>query len=126
MSGYEGDLAIEYCYEVYSERLKLDSDFLATLTPENILDKLLDEKKFNVHQFEFVAEILTKEGITLDKLNRKEESADKLNKALIIFNFVEEEQQLFSLERRLTIQQIKQILANQQSQISEPKQDTTE
>ena len=124
--GYDGEPALEYFYEVYSEDLKLDAEFLATLTPENILAKLTEEKGFNVYQLEFVAEILTKEGLVLNDLNRTEESTDKLEKALIIFNFVEEELQLFSLERRLTIQQVKGTLANQKSKELDPNQDTLE
>lgn len=108
--GFEGEEALEYIYEVYNEDLKLDAEFLATLTPENIITKLREEKGFNVYQLEFVAEIIAKEGILLNDLNRHEESQDKLKKALIIFNFVEQELQLFSIERRLTIQQIKALL----------------
>lgn len=102
--------ALEYIDLAYKEYLKLDKDFLKSLTIDNIIEKLVEEKGYNVHQMELLAEIMAKEGEYLYNLERPNESADKIQKALLIFEHVAEEGQLYSIERQLTIQKIKVLL----------------
>ncbi len=102
--------ALEYIDIAYNEYLKLDKDYLKSLTLDNIIEKLTKEKGYNIHQMELLAEIMAKEGEYLYNLERLNESADKIQKALLIFEHVAEEGQLYSIERQLTIRKIKSLL----------------
>lgn len=110
MMGLKGEEALEVVNEVLADDLKIDSDYLSGLTPENVLEKLHKDKGFNVHQIEYIAEILAKKGEVLIGLNQIESGKYTIKKALILFDFVDQKEQTYSIERQTKIQKIKQLI----------------
>lgn len=110
MMGFEAEDALEYIDSVYNEYFKLDKKYLDSLSPENIVEQLTQEHQLNVHQMEFIAELMAKEGEYLREKEQFVESIDKFKKALAIFGHVENTQNLFCLERRQTIMKIQKFI----------------
>lgn len=110
MMGLKGEEALEAINESLFDDLKIDSDYLSGLTPENVLEKLQKDKGFNVHQIEYIAEILAKKGEVLIDLNQIESGRNAIQKALVLFDFVDQKEQTYSIERQTKIQKVKQLI----------------
>jgi len=110
LMGKETKESLEIIDEAYNEWLKLDRSFVDALSEDELLEVLVNEKGLNVHQLEFLAELLNKEGEILFDENQLSKSKDKLKKSLILFHHVDNEQQLFSLERQRTLANISNII----------------
>jgi hypothetical protein len=96
--------------EAFQDYLKIEGNWLDDLLDENLLETLRDEKRLNIGQLEFLAELLAKQGILCYEMNNFSKAKSKLNKALIIFDFVEKEQALYSFERQTTLLKISNLL----------------
>lgn len=97
--------------EAFQDYLKIEGNWLDDLLDENLLETLRDEKRLNIGQLEFLAELLAKQGILCYEMNNFSKAKSKLNKALIIFDFVEKEQALYSFERQTTLLKISNLLS---------------
>lgn len=110
LMGKELKESLDIIDEAYNEWLKLDASFIDSLDEEELLEELLNTKGLHIHQLEFLAELLTKEGEILFNENQLSKSKDKLKKALILFRYVDNNQQLFSLERQATLVKLRNII----------------
>lgn len=110
LMGKKTEESLEIINEAYISWLKLDASFIDALADDELIDVLINEKKLNVNHLEFLAELLAKEGELLFIKKDFQKSQNKLKKSLILFDFVDREQQLFSLDRQATVQKIKQQL----------------
>lgn len=102
---------IKIINEAYEEWLKTNPDFLRTLSPDNIVEVLVRGKGYNAEQIEFLAELMAEEGkAELDRGNITA-GQDLLRKTLVLFDYVNDEQQLFSIERMQKIGEVEALLS---------------
>lgn len=104
--------ALEYIDEAYDEWVALSSSDIGGIPAEKLLDLLVKEKGIAINRIELLAELLTKEGELFYKSEQFVKSKDRLEKALLLFDYVDKEQQIFSFEKMQTLQNIKKILAD--------------
>ena len=95
--------------QAVTELLKLDMDQINGLNPDSLLIFLLEEKKLEVPQLDFLAELLAKQGELLYEAGHFVESRHKFEKALIIFDYTEKEQQTYSFEREAKLTRYREL-----------------
>ena len=83
---------------------------MTKLPNEKVLDFLIKEKELSLEQLEFLASLLAKEGELRHELGEIASARNKLEKALIIFGHVESRHELFSFDRKATINTINYLL----------------
>ena len=110
MIGLNVEEKMEFIDKAFDEWLHLDPEELENIPEEELLLFLIQKKKFNIHQLELLAEILAKRGETFFENKQFPKATDQLKKSLIIFEEVEAKQQLYSIERQKTLEQIHQLL----------------
>lgn len=110
LMGMKPPKGLELIQEAYQEHLKIEGDWLDGLAEADLLDVLQKEKNLNVHQIEFLAELLAKEGELHLKMDNKAVAHSKLKKSLILFEFVEIESGEYSFERRMVIGNVEKML----------------
>ena len=101
---------IKIINEAYEHWLKTNPDYLRKLSPENIVDVLVRGKGYTVEQMEFLAELMAEEGKAEAEKGNTVIAADLWRKCLVLFDYVNEVQQLFSFERMGRIGDIKSRL----------------
>jgi len=97
--------------QAYNEWLKLDRKSLDEIDSEELLPTLLDEMQLDVDHIEVLANLFAEEGKLYFKEKQFLKSKNKLEKALKLFDFVDQEKQIFSFERQATLQKIKNIIS---------------
>lgn len=105
--------------EAYLELLKASPEELRSLPLDKLLDYLLVEKEFNAAQLEFVAGLMAREGELLYESGDFVQSQDRLARALLIFEHVEKELQVFSFERIGHLASIRQLITEIGEQVSD-------
>lgn len=111
LMGKETKEALEIIDKAYDIWLKLSRKELLALGTNELFILLVEEKEMKAHQLELLAEMMTKEGEIYLKENDKDKAKLSLEKALRLFEFVDEAQQLYSMERQATMQHIKNQLS---------------
>ena len=106
----EGESKIAYIQQYYQTTLEIEVDFWESLTKDNIIDQLETQKGFNIHQLELIAEVLAQEGNTFLQLQEIEKGKAQIQKALMLFHYIDNQQGLFSLERQAKIKQLETLL----------------
>ena len=101
---------IKIINEAYAHWLKANPDYLRKLSPDNIVEVLVRGKGYTVEQMEFLAELMAEEGKAEAETGNRIIAADLLRKVLVLFDFVNTEQQLFSFEREGKIGEVRRIL----------------
>ena len=110
--GLDPEKALEVIDENFTEWLGFGADYIDDIPADQLLDVLINKNNLNVNQLEFLAELLGKQGLAYIEMQQNLTAKDKLNKSLIIFDFVDEQQGLFSLERMNTLSSLKKHLKN--------------
>ncbi len=95
----------------YNEWLKLDRKSLDELHPNELLPMLLNEMKLEVDHIKILADLFAKEGELYFNEKQFLKSKLKLKNALTLFDFVDQEKQIFSFERQTTLKQIKTLIS---------------
>lgn len=108
--GKEPDLQLEIIANSYEELLELDLGLLDQLLPEALLPYLLEEKQYNEGQLEFLAEMLYQHGRLLMESTQFSTGRRRLQYALLIFEFLDARQDVFSFERQGRMQDIRQAI----------------
>ncbi len=108
--GLDAEESLEYLDIAYTEYLRLDKKEIDNISSDNIISFLTNEKGMSIPQLELVGEIMAKEGSFLHEIGNKQAAVEKIQSALSIFEYIEQEQQLFSLERQLSVQALKRLL----------------
>lgn len=108
--GKDPEEGIELTEKALISLLDIDTSCIKATAKDNLIETLTKEKGLNVPQLEFLAEILAKQGELLYAKEQLVETKDKFEKALIIFEYIEKEQQLFSFERVAKVNHIKETI----------------
>lgn len=102
--GKDPEDAVELLDKTLEEQLQLDAKTLSDLPKAQLINHLANERGYNLAQMEFIAELLYLQCTQLKQQAPESQDfdilEDKLEKALTIFEHVEQEQGLFSLERQ--------------------------
>lgn len=101
---------IKIINEAYARWLKENPDYLRKLTPDNIVEVLVRGKGYGAEQSEFLAELLAEEGKAEAERGYSVLAVDLWRKSLVLFDYVNDEQQLFSFERQAKIETIEQLI----------------
>lgn len=113
--GKDIDEAEKELDQAYIEWLKLDRKSLDELHPNELLPALLDEMRLDANHVEILANLFSEEGKLYFKEKQFLKSKNKLEKALKLFDFVDEEKQIFSFERQTTLQKINTLISKIES-----------
>lgn len=96
--------------EAYEEWLKTNPDYLRKLTSDNIVEVLTRGKGYTVEQLEFLAELMVEEAKAEAEMGNQVIAAGLFRKSLALFDYVNQEQQLFSIDRMKKITDIEKRL----------------
>lgn len=110
LMGLKPPEGIDLIQEASRDHLNIEGDWLDNLPKETLIKTLQKEKGLHVGQLEFLAELLAKEGALHFEMEAFSKAKNKLEKALILFDFVDKEWQIFSFERQSTVLKIKTLL----------------
>lgn len=93
--------------DAYRKWLRTNPEFLLSLSPENIVEVLTEEEGYSVEHLEFLAEMIGEEGKAHLELKNENAAKDCLKKSLVLFDYVNENQQLYSIERMIKMKDLK-------------------
>ena len=96
--------------EVYNDWLPIKRDDLLAYPPEEILDWLVVKENISLDELEAIANLLHTESVHLLDLEQKEEAFDRLKKAFLLLEYVDQQADIYSFERTHQIEQVQQIL----------------
>jgi len=94
--------------EVYADWLPIDRKDLIAKTPAEILDWLVVAKALSSDELEAIAELLKVEG---EHLVDREAAIDRLEKALLLLEYADAHQDVYSMDRVYKIELLKKMLA---------------
>ena len=103
--------AIEIIHEAYNVIPGFDLDLLNIQDPDIFLEKLLEESPHSRDKMGLIADFLFEEGDFLYLSGDRNKSRDRLFKAESIFNFLNINQKIFSIERENKMSRIRKILS---------------
>ena len=98
---------LEIIKEAYRDYLKIEGEWLDGLVADDFLNTLIQERKLNIYQIEFLAELLAREGELYWGMNNEIIAQKKFEKAIILIEWVEANSEEYSLERRMTLEKLK-------------------
>ena len=93
--------------EVYNDWLPINRKDLMAKPPVDLLDWLVVEEELSVDELEAIADLLKFEG---EQLSNYEVSKDRLKKALLLLEYVDAHQDIYSMDRIYKIEQLKKKL----------------
>lgn len=103
--------ALNIIDDAYVHWLKISRQELLNLDKDELFVLLLEEKKMQPYQLELLAEIMAEEGSIYVKEKEKLKAKHTLEKALQLFEFIDQAQALYSIRRQAKMQQIKNHLS---------------
>ena len=112
LARYDTTEALEEIQTYYQGWLGLDRQLIIDHSSESLLEFLLKKREFSNDHLDLLARLLAKEGEILVAEQQFSLAKDQFQKALVIFGYVEQHSQLFSQQRRNTIEFTKTQLAN--------------
>lgn len=96
--------------QVYHNWLPFKREEALKQLPAYLLDWLIVEQKCSIQHIEVLAELLYVEGVYLYEQSIGEESRDRLIKAVRLFEYVDEQSEIFSFDRQNKIARAKELL----------------
>lgn len=100
---------MEFYQKAYNEWLGLSLEEVEALVPEELLRYLLEDKKFDLPQLELLAKIMSKEASTYFDNKENNKANDRIRKALIIFEHINKNSDIFSFDRQAEMTQLNQL-----------------
>jgi hypothetical protein len=97
---------------LYYDFLKEDAAFFTSMPADKITTLLLQNHNFTHGHLEILALLFDAEAVLQEAKGKKDMSTDFSKKALTIFEFLENEQKTYSLERASKIEEIRKRLTN--------------
>lgn len=95
--------------EVYNDWLPIKRKNLIERPPEEVLDWLILEEKLSIDELEAIAHLLLTEGNLIDDfVDRK----DRLTKALLILEYVDNQDDIYSMSRKHKIDILRKTLSD--------------
>jgi len=98
--------AMETVDEAYNSLLRLDRNELLRIPAKELIEK------FNHDQLSVFADLLFEEGDIKLLQDNENEASDRLKKALEIYEYLNEQQKIYSFDRENKIERIKKIIGN--------------
>lgn len=97
---------------LYYDFLKEDSAFFTSLPADKITTQLLQNHNYTHGHLEILAWLFDAEAVLQEAKGKKDLSADFSKKALMIFEFLENEQKTYSYEREEKIKELRKKSGN--------------
>lgn len=110
LMGKKPELQLHIIRETYHELLSLDLATMEALQPDELIPYLTEQLEYNDGQLEFLAEMLYREGKIQLEQAQILSGRRRLQEALLIFEFLDAKQDVFSLERQQQMETIRSIL----------------
>ena len=111
MIGKNTDTALAILDDAYQHYLKMDRAFLDSLPPDEFIHILTEVHQLHVNHLELLGELLAEEGRLLYEAGRLVESKKQIQKALLIFEYLDDHQGVYSMERVMKIGDLHRMLA---------------
>ena len=96
--------------EAYMEWFGLDRAAFEGLTAEEMISLLNDNPEIGIDHMESIADLLAEEGKWYFEKKEYLKSKRKLEKALKLFDFVDQQKQLYSFERQVILKEIESLI----------------
>jgi len=93
--------------KLYHDMLREDSAFFMKIPEEELTNKLLKEHNYTSGHLEILAELFNAEAELEFARSKREESLILFRKSLVLFEFIDNEQKTYSLERIKKMENIK-------------------
>lgn len=100
---------------IYSDFLREDSSFFESIPEEELTDKLLQDHNYTYGHLEILAELFNAEAELKLAQGNKTGSLEFSKKSLKIFEFLDNEQKTYSIERINKMKKIRDRIENLQS-----------
>ncbi|MFK7932962.1 MAG: hypothetical protein AB8G22_05590 [Saprospiraceae bacterium] len=113
VAGKNVDEALEYFNGEYDTWLNMNRAELDDIPVEDFVKTLVEEKGIAVNRLELLAEMLVEEGKLLYEAGRLVESRVQFQKSLLLFDYVDQEQQTFDLGRMDKLRIIRELLSTE-------------
>lgn len=111
MLGYDTTERLEHINEVFHTMLDGDTDELENLDGMDLIKFLSDTKSLQITEIELMANLLHLKGNTLVENGLEVVAKNYWLKALNLLNFVDQEMNIFSMERREVLADLKKLLS---------------
>lgn len=111
MLGFDTSERLEHIDEIFHTMLDGDLSELESLDGMDLIKYLLDTKSLQITEIELMANLLHLKGNTLKENGLEVVAKNYWLKALNLLNFVDKEMNIFSLERRGVLADLKQLLS---------------
>ncbi len=105
------DETLEIIDESLIELLKIDSAYLNSLTTDEIINELVGKRYLNVDQLKIAAHLLFEEAEIFFIKENKLNYLPRYHKAMILFEYIEKAEKVFSIELNEKIEKIKLLLS---------------
>ena len=106
------DEALKKIDQVYNGMIDLDPIILKSIDQDELMDFLLNEKKFNLHYLKMIAELLFEEGQIYAENGDPVSARNVLEKARILIDYLMENDPTFSFDWYEKISIIDSIIGN--------------
>lgn len=104
------DEALEVIEDSYKEALNLDITDLDNCDPEMLLIEMNVNKKFSNDQLKFLAELLYERAELFLLQHKKEMAKMNFRKSLVLFEFIESSEKIFSIGQDEKIKKIRHLI----------------
>ena len=95
-------------FQAYRDFLKEDAAFFHSIPADRITQTLLTNHNYTHHHLEILAELFFLEAELNFKTRKYNIACDSFEKALLLFRFIEQHSQTFSMEKQQKIAAIKE------------------
>ena len=106
------DEALKEIDNIYTGMIDLDPIVLKSLDPGEVMDFLLEEKKYNNHYIKMIAELLFEEGQIYVENGDPISARNVMEKAKILINYLMENDSTFSFDLYEKISLIDEVLSS--------------
>lgn len=109
--GFDTTERLEYIKEVFDTMLDGDSQKLDVLDGDDLINYLSNEKGLQLTEIELMGNLFHQKGKTLMEMDLQALAIPSLRKALTLLDYVDEEMDIFSMDRREVIAELKTLLS---------------
>ncbi len=106
----DASLGLEELRQIYKSELDLDVEELIKIPKEEIVESFLKKNKLMVQHLEKIAELLQVTGENLISYDRVKDGNNILGKSLYILEYLQTTSKVYSMNRVMKIENLKQML----------------
>jgi hypothetical protein len=111
------DEALETIHKTYDRFLHIDVEDLDTILENDPVNKLINEHNFDEHRLNALADLLKAEGDIYLHEAKEEKAKSRYYKALILFEYLNQTQQVYSFDREAKISDMKEKIRKIEEQM---------